>query len=150
MAAIYRSIADDAAVIWARLGFYLLIIGTALTSIQFALGAGAVSEGAKATPDTGMILLAATIYVRSFGIMITWIALAWIGIGMLKSKVYTKWIGWSIAMLGSAMVNLCGIYIITEVTLLKMAVSGLLAKLTAIWAVVLGIWIMRHRLEDSA
>lgn len=137
--AIQRSIGDGRASGWARLGTYGVLVGAAAITVQFGLAAGALAEGANGAEDTGVILLAAAAYVRAFAMMVFWLGLGLTGISMLTSGVYPRWSGVPALALGLSMVILSGLSITTGMTLLTTAISGALAALTALWALVLGI-----------
>lgn len=142
VAGIQSSIIGGAGGALARLGLYGVLGGTAVITVQFALGAGAVIEGAEA--DAGVVLWAAATYVRSFGMMVVWLALAAVGVGMVTSGVYSAWSGWMPIVLGVAMVGVSVVTIVAGATLLAATISGGLAALTALWAVSIGIWITRR------
>jgi len=137
--AIQRSLVDGLAAGWLRLGTCGVLVGTAAITVQFGLGAGALAEGVSGAADTGVILLAAAAYVRAFGMMVFWLGLALVGVGMLTSGAYPRWIGVPAVALGLSMVVVSSLSITTGVTLLTVAISGVIAALTALWAVVLGI-----------
>jgi hypothetical protein len=145
IAGIYRSIMERLAASWASAGLYLFLVGTALATVQFALGAGALAEAMRGAVETGVYLLAAGSYVRSFGMTVLWLGLFFVAIGMLMSTVYPRWAGWALLVLGVAMVMVSGVAITTGATQLTMAISGIVATLTAFWAVVVGVWITRRK-----
>jgi hypothetical protein len=146
--AIQSSIAGRAGDAFARIGLYGVLGGTAVITVQFALAAGALIEGA--TADAGVVLWAAATYVRSFGMMVLWLALASVGVGMVTSAVYPAWSGWVPIGLGVAMAGVSLVAIVAGATLMTAIISGGLAALTALWAVSLGIWIARRATRERS
>lgn len=152
---VYRSISAGAAAMWARLGYYGVIIGTTLWTILFGLniGLGRVLEqwvGAAGADKAYWFVAASSVYwvsVFLFGmtIIVYWMALAFMGIGMAMSKVYPKWLGWGIIILGGLSVLVVGV----PMTLagpseaLTNILFAILAALSVIWALVVGIRMAR-------
>jgi hypothetical protein len=149
---IYRSISARGAA-WARLGFYGILAGTAMFTITWALTmaeAGAAANWAAA-PDAGKATaysVAATLHAASMSAEIMsgmeyWLAIVFLGIGMVLSAVYPRWMGWVGIVLG----------IITVVGMVVMAFAGIssttfttfgfLLLLTFLWFLVVGIWVAR-------
>ncbi len=152
---VYRSITTGAAAVWARLGFYGVIVGTTLWSVTFALVglglAAVVGEWARASgPDQATLFLVASSIsdvsrgMLSMTVIAHWMALTFVGIGMALSTVYPKWMGWTLIVLGAAMVAAVGVpQALTGITQTLQLLFAALSILTTLWALVLGIWITR-------
>lgn len=152
---VYRSISTGAAAVWARLGFYGVIVGTTLWSVLFALeglglatvvGKWAAASGAdKAT----LFLVASSIGQLTEGmfsmtIIAYWMALTFVGIGMALSTVYPKWLGWTLIVLSVAIVAAVGVpQALTGMSRTLQLLFIALSILTTLWALVIGIWITR-------
>lgn len=153
---VYRSIDTGAGAVWARLGFYGVIVGTALWTVLFALeGLGLPQvvelwEKASGADKPSLFQAASSISLLNMGlfsmvIIVYWLALLFLGIGMVLSAVYPRWLGWSIIILGVATVAAVGIpqafagasQIVTNV--LFVVFSGL----STLWALAIGIWVAR-------
>jgi len=103
-AAVYRSIVEGGAA-WARLGFYLAIMGTALWTVSLSLDVAVASAVANwlAAPAGGEDAAYGTVAsLSAFGRgivpmtwIIYWLALAFLGISMVLSGVYPRWLGWA-------------------------------------------------------
>jgi predicted membrane chloride channel (bestrophin family) len=78
------------------------------------------------------------------GTIYTWLALVFLGIGMVLSAVYPRWIGWAGIVLGIATV--AGVGIVAAFagpsSTLEL-ISMVLALLTLFWILVVGIWVAR-------
>ncbi|MEE8472527.1 MAG: hypothetical protein V3S82_05105, partial [Dehalococcoidia bacterium] len=60
------------------------------------------------------------------------------------STVYPKWLGWTAIVLGAAIVAAVGVpQALTGITRTLQLLFAALSILTALWALVLGIWIAR-------
>ncbi len=150
--AVYRSITTGGAAAWARLGFYGVIVGTTVFTVSMAVGwaaTGAAAASGGTEPGTSAYSTAAALSMLGSStflmtIIVLWLALAFVGIGMVLSTVYPKWMGWAVLILGALNVVVAGI---------PQAVGGpsqaldlifsVLAGLTSIWAIVIGIWVTR-------
>lgn len=148
VAGIQTSIVAGTGAAPARLGLYGVVGGAAVITVQFALGSGAVSEGVVG--QTGVALWASATYVRSFGMLVMWLALASVGAGMLASAPYPAWSGWVPIVLGVAMAGVSVVTILAGATLPATIISGGLAALTALWAMAVGIWITRRSTRGRA
>jgi hypothetical protein len=148
VAGIQRSIVGGTGASLARLGLYGVVGGAAVATVQFALASGAVSEGAAG--ETGVALLAAATYVRSFGMLVMWLALATVGVGILASALYPAWSGWVVIVVGVAMVGVNLLTIVAGATLTTTIISGGLAALTALWAIAIGIWITSRAVHQQS
>lgn len=147
-AAIYRALTGGAAAAWSRLGFYGVLVGIALITVTSGLAIGAASEGAMGSGNTGAVLLAAGMHVRAFATIAFWLALAFLGLGVALSTVYPKWSGWTLLVLGAAMVILAGLpAVYTGPTQTVLIVSTVITLLTAVWALAVGVWVTRREMK---
>jgi hypothetical protein len=75
-------------------------------------------------------------------VLINWLAFAFIGIGMVRSAVYPRWLGWVELILGIAMLPVAVIMTFTgREALLNLFIP--LSFLTILWFLVIGIWVAR-------
>ncbi len=155
LAGVYRSISTGGAAVWARLGFYGVIVGTTLWSVTFALDglglAAVMGEWTKASgSDKATLFLVASSLSRinvglfSMTIITFWMALAFVGVGMALSTVYPKWLGWALIVLGVATVAAVGVpQALTGASQTLQLLFVALSILTTLWALVIGIYITR-------
>jgi Domain of unknown function (DUF4386) len=151
-AGIYRSIIAGGAA-WARLGFYFVVGGTVLWTISLANDIGTANLVANwlASPTDGQEALwsvIAALSVSARGLlaltwMIYWLALAFLGIGMLRSAVYPRWLGWAGFISSIPMVALGIVQMFTLRSTLLTLVFAVLMLLTTLWFFVVGIWVER-------
>ncbi|MBI2288235.1 MAG: hypothetical protein HYY41_02030 [Chloroflexi bacterium] len=152
-AGVYRSISAGGAA-WARLGFYGTVVGTAMWTVSLALHmatAGAAANwmtapaaGQATAYSVAAALSAAGLATFSMTIIVVWLALIFLGIGMVLSTVYPRWLGWVVIVLGIATVVAVGLPqafagISSTLNLIFMALS----LLTTLWILVIGIWVAR-------
>lgn len=154
-AGIYRSIAAGGAA-WARLGFYGIIVGTAIGTVSAGLLASGASAGAdwlaaSAADKTAAFSVAAAVYqvgqtAFTLYILVNWLAIVFLGIGMARSAVYPKWLGWVAIILGILNVVVVGIpqFFAGTQTSTGAVLFAVIATLSAIWAVIIGIWVARR------
>jgi hypothetical protein len=151
-AGVYRSITAGGAA-WARLGFYLHLMGTAMWTTGLSVGdvsypAAAANwlSASETGKEAAYIALAAipgiTRGLFPMEVIVIWLAFAFLGIGMVRSAIYPRWLGWIGLLLGMAGVPL-GIaqtFAGRESTLnLFMALN----IATILWTFVTGIWVAR-------
>lgn len=113
--------AVDAAVDWAAAGS---VVGTS----EYSIGAS---------------ILAALNSTDTMAFLVFWMALAFLAIGMILSKVYTQWLSWPPLILGVAVVAVMIPQTFVGPTKTTETVFGVLGGLTAVWILVLGVWITR-------
>src|SRR5262245_12379756 len=102
-AGVYRSITAGGAA-WARLGFYFTIVGTALWTLILSLDVSQASAvatwlaaptgGKEAAYSVVATLAAVGRGIFAMSILVYWLALLLLGIGMVRSAVYPRWLGW--------------------------------------------------------
>ncbi len=151
-AALYRSISTGGAAAWVRLGFYGVILGTGIATVSIAVGwatvdAAVASGGTQ--PGTPANTIAAALHAvgsstHTMFVIVEWLALAFLGIGMVLSAVYPKWMGWALLILGALMVVVSGIpQAVGDPSQALRLTFPVLAGLTSIWAIVVGVWVTR-------
>jgi len=153
VAGIYRAISARGAA-WARLGFYGILVGTATLTISLALGMAEAGAAANwlAAPAAGKLtaygiaasLHAGALSVQTMGYIGYWLALAILGIAMVLSAVYPKWMGWVGIVLGIGTMAAVGIVMaFAGPGSTTQVVSMVLSLLTCLYALVVGIWVAR-------
>ncbi|MGD2159152.1 MAG: hypothetical protein PVG32_19905 [Anaerolineales bacterium] len=153
-AGVHRSITDRGAA-WARLGFYGIVGGTAIWSINFGLGlasANAASDWVVASVadkaaayDVANTFLTVNSGIYTMSILMFWLALIFLGAGMARNPVYPQWFGWVAVVLGIAMVAIVGIpRFLVENSTSSMFIFAGLSLLTTVWFLVVGIWVARR------
>jgi hypothetical protein len=147
---VYRSITTGAASAWARLGFYGVVVSAGLISAAFALFVGAImaaEQGQTAIPTMAAIVTAG-LSLFAVAVVGWWLALAFVGLGMLLSTVYPKWTGWVLLVLGIVTVGLSGVpSVFSTPTENQQLIFAVLAGLTSLWALVVGLWITRREMK---
>ena len=152
---VYRSISTGGAAAWARLGFYGIIVGVTLQTAAYAVGmaaTGAAGEQGGTELGTPAYTIAAAINATGnslffMSVIVAWLALAFPGVGIVLSSVYPKWLGWAILILGAATVVVGFILALTGITQTLDLIFGVLAGLTTIWALAMGIIITRRQIQ---
>jgi len=152
-AGVYRSISARGAA-WARLGFYGIVVATGMWAITFALSMATAGAAANwlAAPAAGQATaysVAASVFaagesVETMSIIVYWLALVFMGIGMLLSAVYPRWMGWAGIVLG--VVTMVAVGIVAAFAGISSTLEltfAILALLSCLWALVVGIWIAR-------
>lgn len=154
-AGVYRSITAGGAA-WARLGFYFMIMGATLWTLGMSLDVTysvLISNWIEAPPAGKE--LAHTILITLFppgagfgrglfpmSVMSNWMAFAFLGIGMIRSAIYPRWLGWAGLILGAIGVSF-GIvmtFIGREAVFNPFTVLGFL---TILWVLAVGIRVAR-------
>ena len=153
-AGVYRSISTGAGAAWTRLGFYGIVVGTAMWAVNFALTMATAGAAANwlAAPAAGQVTaysVAASLYagsqaVETMSIIVYWLALAFLGIGMAVSTVYPRWLGWIGIVLGIGTMAAVGIVAaFTGLSSTLQLTFMVLSLLSMLWALVTGIWVAR-------
>jgi len=151
---VYRSISAGGAA-WARLGFYGIVVGTTLWIITFtryiatadaAASWVAASAADKATAyNIAVAVSAVNGDMETMSIIVFWLALVLLGIGMVYSAVYPKWMGWGLIALGIATVVASGVIPVFAGTASAIQlIFMILSLMSTIWILVLGIWVARR------
>lgn len=154
--AVHRSIAV-AGEAWARMGFYLMIIGVGLWTLGMVLDISysAMIANWLAAPEAGKEAahnLLTTFFPPGGGlgrglfpmtVISTWLAYAFLGIGMIRSEIYPRWLGWLGSILGIFGVLLGMVITFTGREAVYMFFT-VLAFLTILWLLIVGIWVARR------
>lgn len=152
VAGVYRSITVKGAV-WARLGFYFTLIGTALWTICWAMDmntANAVATWLSAPMGDKEAAWSVVVTLAAIGRGIVpstwvlyWLALSFLNVGMMTSYVYPRWLGWAGLIVSIPMIALGGIQIFATRSITLTLVFSALMLLTALWDLTTGIWVAR-------
>jgi hypothetical protein len=150
---VYRSITAGG-MAWARLGFYVLLVGTALQIVSLSLDvatASAVGKWLAAPVDSKEAAWSVVVVLNAIGrgvIPMTWIvywlAFAFLGLGMIGSVVYPRWLGWAGLILAMPVIAVGIIHTFTPRTTTITLAFVILALLTNLWALAVGIWVARR------
>jgi hypothetical protein len=158
MAGVYQSVTASAAstasgTAWTRLGFYIFIVGTALWTIGYALDVAlaaslanwlaAPAAGKEAAYSVVTALSATSRGTFPMTVVIYWLALIPVGIGMVRSAVYPRWLGWAGQILGIAGLSL-GIIQTFNGRESTFNLFMILYPLTMLWFLATGIWVARR------
>lgn len=158
LAGIYRSITANggttSSAAWARLGFYFLLIGTAMWTIGSSLNVSypAAIVNWQAAPAEGKEAAYNIVSVLSpvgFGrglfpleVIVNWLAFGLLGTGMLQSTIYPRGLGWIGLVLGASGI-LLGITQTFTGRESSLILFGILLYLTTAWWLLTGIWLTR-------
>ena len=153
-AGVYRSITARGAA-WARLGFYVMIMGTTLWTVGMAIDIAVSAAIANwlAAPAAGKELAYLSVNALSptlglgrgmfpMSLMSLWLSYAFLGIGMVRSAIYPRWLGWAGLILGTIGVFIGMIMVFTGREVIFNAFIAL-QSLTIPWWLVIGIWMAR-------
>jgi len=150
---VYRSINAGGSA-WARLGFNFILMGTVLWTISLSgdvatasnvsnwLAAPADSKEAAwnaiaALSTSGRGLLALTW-------MINWLGLALLGMAMIQSDVYPRWLGWAALIMSIPVTTLGAIQVFAPRSITLTLIFSMLMMLTILWNLITGIWVTRR------
>ena len=136
----------------------LVVVGTTLWTVTLGLNGVGLAQVAErwqaAAGEQKETLLLIAISLRDFEtglfsltIMAYWMALVFLGIGMLLSTLYPKWLSGAIIVLGVALVVMGVIFTFADNTKALDSVFGVLAGISTVWALVLGLWITRREIN---
>ncbi len=150
---VYRSVTTGGAADWTRLGFYGVIVGTTLLTAAFAIqiaGVNAAVDWAAAgsVVGTSEYSIGATLYkvitsAFNMAFLVFWLALAFLAIGMILSRVYPQWLSWPPLILGVALVAVLIPQAFVDPTETSEIIFAIPGGLTSVWALVIGVWITR-------
>jgi hypothetical protein len=150
---VYRSITAGG-MAWARLGFYVLLVGTALQIVSLSLDvatASAVGKWLAAQVESKEAAWGVVVVLNAIGrgvIPLTWIvywlAFVFLGIGMIGSAVYPRWLGWTGLILAMPVISVSIIHTFTPRTTTITLTFVVFALLTNLWALVVRIWVARR------
>ena len=154
MAGVHRSIVASGAA-WARLGFHFLVIGTTLWTLGMSLDISysaallnwqaAPEAGREAAHNVVVILSPAGLGRGLFPleVAVIWMAYAFMGIGMLQSRAYPRWLGLVGLVLGLVGVPL-GIAQTFTGREASLNIFTALVFFTTLWFLAVGIWVARR------
>jgi hypothetical protein len=138
---------------WARLGFNFALVGTALWTVNLALDSSTASAVAKwlaasaADKEAAWSLVLA---INAVGrgvyptpIIVYWLAYSFLDIGVIFSALYPRWLGWVGLIPSIALVAVGILQTFTERSTTLTFTFMVLALLTALWALAVGIWVAR-------
>jgi hypothetical protein len=160
-AGLYRSFGSGAGSAWARLGFYGILMGTTLFTLDFGLeGLGrAVAVHAMQTAAAadqaaiqGFLIGLTVVSHPIFGlaVIVYWGSLALVGIAILRGEIYSKWSGWALLVFGSANAFGTGLpYALRGASMTVDMIFAVLATLSALIALVLGVGMLRVQTRKS-
>ena len=72
-----------------------------------------------------------------------WLALLTLGIGVVLSDIYPRWLGWGILVLSAVIVAVGVARLFAESTQVLEMMFAIPAGLTSVWALVIGVWVSR-------
>ncbi len=160
MAGVYRSIIGGGAA-WARLGFYFLVMGMTLWTLGMSLDISypAALLNLQAAPEAGREAARNVVAMLSpaglgrglfpLEVIVIWMAYAFMGIGMVQSRFYPRWLG----LVGLAL-GLVGVPLGVAQTFTgrgaSLDVFTVLVFVTAIWLLAVGIWVARKAWRRTA
>jgi hypothetical protein len=141
---------------WARLGLYFMILGTALWTLGMALDLSYANLIANwlAAPDADKEFARdlITIYSPTLGIgrglfpmnvMSNWLAFGFLSMGMIRSTIYPRLLGWSGLVLGVIGLPMGATMAFIGREAIWNAFT-ILAFATILWLFALGIWMARE------
>ena len=150
---IYQSITKGGAA-WARLGFYFHLVGVALWTVGMSLDISypAAIINWLESPAASREVAYSVVTVLSpvgFGrgafplnVIVNWLAFAFLGIGMIQSTVYPRWMGWCGLLLGITGLAL-GITMTFTGREALIDIFVIFMILNLLWWLTCGIWVIR-------
>ena len=152
-APVNRSITRGGAV-WARLGFYFILTGTALWTVSLSLDVAVASAVANwlsapsAGKDEAWIVVASLSALGRGMVPMTWIvywlALALLNIAMIFSDVYPRWLGWTGLIVSIPVTAAGAIQVFVPRSITLTLIFSMLMLLTILWNLATGIWVARR------
>lgn len=153
MSGVSRSITASGAA-WARVGFYSVLVGTALWTVCMSLDvgtAGAVAtwlavpvEGKEAAWSVVAALSAFGRGLIPLTWVVYWLALAFLGIAMILSTAYPRWLGRICLTLAVPTIALGIVQTFNARSITLTLMFSVLMLATALWDLATGIWIARR------
>ena len=161
IAGVYRSISTGAAAPWARLGFYAFIVAAATWTASFAITLGqagaagdwldkvaAGDQAAAVSFSVGATLYTAATSFFAMAVFANWMGIILLGVALSLNTLYPKWLGWVAIILGVVTIPAVGIPLAFDgLTQTVDTTFMILAGLTTLWTLVLGIWITRREIK---
>lgn len=150
---VYRSISAGG-MAWAQLGFYILLVGTALQAVSLSLDVATAStvgkwlaapvDGKEAAWNVVIVLNAIGRGIIPITWIVYWLAFVFFGIGMIGSTVYPRWLGWTGLILSMPVIAVGVLHVFTPRTTMITLAFVVFALLTNLWALTVGIWVARR------
>lgn len=138
---------------WACMGFNFILMGTVLWTISLSgdvATASNVSNWLAAPADTKEAAWSAiaALSVSGRGLlaltwMIYWLGLAFLGIAMIQSDVYPRWLGWAALIMSIPVIALGTIQVFAPRSITLTLIFSMLMMLTILWNLITGIWVAR-------
>ena len=154
VAGIYRSVTSARAAPWARLGFYMVLVGTTIATVSFGAILGSLDSDASwvtagSVVGTTDYAIAASLLelgneMFNLTIMSLWLGFLVVGVAMVLSGAYPKWLGWVLVVIATVVMAIGIPRFFTDLTESGELIFAIPAGLTSIWAVVMGIWVVRN------
>jgi hypothetical protein len=149
---IYRSI-NAVGSAWALMGFNFTLIGTVLWTISLSGDVATASNvsnwlaapveskeaawsviAAFSTAGRGLLALTWMIY---------WLGLAFLGMAMIQSNVYPRWLGSVALIMSIPIIGLGTIQVFVPRSIILTMIFSMLMILTVLWNLITGIWVAR-------
>ena len=103
----------------------------------------APTEGKEAAYSVVATLVAIGRGIYAMSIMVYWLALVFLDIGMVRSAVYPRWLGWAGLIVGITGVPLGIIQTFSERSSTLTLMYVVLSFVTTLWFLTVGIWVAR-------
>jgi hypothetical protein len=103
----------------------------------------APTEGKEAAYSVVATLAAIGRGIYAMSILVYWLALLFLGIGMVRSAVYLRWLGWVGLIVGITGVSLGVIQTFSERSSTLTLVYVVLSFVTTLWFLTVGVWVAR-------
>ena len=139
---------------WARVGRYGTLLGAAVFTVSIGLGMAATGPAAAwvasgSDPASVDYALAAALNVADDGVwflaIITyWASLGLLGVALLSSATFPRWLAVWILVVGFATAALVGVPLAVGVEAPALLLAfGIVGMLTAVWALLVGVRVLR-------
>jgi len=139
---------------WAQAGFNFILIGTVLWIISLSgdvATASNVSNWLAAPADSKEALWSVIVALSVSGrglLALTWMAywlgLAFLGVAMIRSEVYPRWLGWAGLIVSVPVIALGSVQVFVPRSITLTLIFSMLMMLTALWNLAAGIWVARR------
>lgn len=149
---IYRSI-NAVGSAWALMGFNFTLIGTVLWTISLSGDVATASNvsnwlAAPADSKEAAWSVIAALSTAGRGLlaltwMIYWLGLAFLGMAMIQSAVYPRWLGWTALITSIPVIALGAIQVFVPRSITLTLIFSMLMILTVLWNLITGIWVAR-------
>ena len=150
---VYRSINAGGSA-WAQMGFSFVLMGTVLWTVSLSGDVAVASNvsnwlAAPADSKEAMWSAIAALSVSGRGLlavtwMIYWLGLAFLGVAMIQSDIYPRWLGWVGLIVSIPVTALGAIQAFVPRSIILTLVFSMLMILTTLWNLATGIWVARR------